>query len=302
MRLLITGWQGQLAQALVAAAFKRPDIEACAVGRPALDLCQQPTIERALADVRPHLVVNTAAYTAVDAAEKDRAAAFALNADGAGLIASDAARRGVPILHISTDYVFDGHKAEPYVESDATAPQCVYGASKLAGELAVAAANPRHVVLRTAWVYSEYGKNFMKTMLRLAADRAEISVVDDQVGSPTYAPHLADAVLTIAGAIARGAVAEGAWGIYHAAGSGSTSWCGFARRIMAEAPAHGHKAAAIRAIASADYPTPAQRPANSRLDCAKLKAALSVELPHWHIGVSQCLARLAAVARTPEHV
>ena len=171
MRLLVTGWQGQLAQALVARAVGARDVQACAVGRPALDLCSLPTIERAMSEVRPSVVINTAAYTAVDAAESDEAAAHALNADGAGMIARVAAQKGIPIIHISTDYVYDGTKTCPYVETDPTNPVNAYGRSKLAGELAIARSNPRHLILRTCWVYSATGKNFVKTMLRLAQDR-----------------------------------------------------------------------------------------------------------------------------------
>ena len=294
MRLLITGWQGQLSQALVAQAVRCGTIEACAVGRPALDLCSLPTIERAMADVRPSLVINTAAYTAVDAAESDVEAAFALNAEGAGQIAKAAARKGVPIIHVSTDYVFDGTKASPYVESDATNPINVYGRSKLAGEEAVARANPRHIILRTSWVYSATGKNFIKTMLRLAAERPQVSVVSDQIGCPTFAPHLADAILRIAHAIAgqdapEAARAKPRWGIYHAAGSGETSWHGLANDLFAQAAARGVKVPAVTAIETASFPTPARRPGNSRLDCTKLAAAFDVRQPDWQVGVGACL-------------
>ena len=291
MRLLITGWQGQLAQALVARSVREPRIEACAVGRPALDLCSLPTIERAMSDVRPTLVINAAAYTAVDAAEGDEAAALALNATGAGEIARAAAARGIPIIHISTDYVFDGAKAGSYVETDPANPQSAYGRTKLAGEIAVAQANPRHLVLRTSWVYSATGKNFVKTMLRLASERSEVSVVDDQIGCPTYAPHLADAILKIAPQVtAPGAVP--AWGIYHAAGSGETTWCGFARAIFAEAAARGVKVPAVVPIRTEQYPTPARRPPNSRLDCSKLERNFGVRQPPWKVGLRDCLDAL----------
>ena len=293
MRLLITGWQGQLAQALVARSVRLADVEACAVGRPALDLCSLPTIERAMTEVRPTLVINAAAYTAVDAAETDEAAAHALNADGAGLIARAAAQRGVPIVHISTDYVYDGAKATPYVETDATNPLNAYGRSKLAGERAVAGANPDHIILRTCWVYSATGKNFVKTMLRLAADRPEVAVVDDQIGCPTFAPHLADAILELARGLQQSGGA-GRWGIYHAAGSGATSWCGFSRAIFDEVGARGGKAPSVKALTTAQYPTPARRPANSRLDCSKLFANFGIRQPEWRAGLKACLTELAA--------
>jgi dTDP-4-dehydrorhamnose reductase len=291
MRLLITGWQGQLAQALVAQSVRAGDVEACAVGRPALDLCSLPTIERAMTEVRPTLVVNAAAYTAVDAAETDEAAAHSLNADGAGLIARAAAQKGVPIVHISTDYVYDGAKTGAYVETDATHPLNAYGRSKLAGERAVAAANPQHVNLRTCWVYSATGKNFVKTMLRLAAERAEVGIVDDQIGCPTYAPHLADAILAIARSL-NASGGAGRWGVYHAAGSGETSWCGFSRAIFEEIGARGAKVPIVKAVTTAQYPTPARRPSNSRLDCSKLAANFGVRQPEWRVGLSACLKEL----------
>ena len=291
MRLLITGWQGQLAQALVARSVRVGDVEACAVGRPALDLCSLPTIERAMTEVRPTLVVNAAAYTAVDAAETDEAAAHALNADGAGLIARAAAQKGVPIVHISTDYVYDGTKAGAYVETDPTNPVNAYGRSKLAGERAVAAANPQHIILRTCWVYSATGKNFVKTMLRLAEDRPEIGVVDDQIGCPTFAPHLADAILQLARGLNK-AGGDGRWGVYHAAGSGETSWYGFARAIFDETGSRGGEVPRVRPLTTAQYPTPARRPANSRLDCAKLAANFGVRQSEWRDGLRVCLAEL----------
>jgi dTDP-4-dehydrorhamnose reductase len=291
MRLLITGWQGQLAKAMTQSALRRSDVSACAVGRPGLDICQIGTIERAMADVRPDVVINTAAYTAVDAAESDEALAFALNAEGARLMAESAAQRGIPIIHISTDYVFDGTKSTPYVETDAPSPANAYGRTKLAGEIAVAAANPRHVILRTAWVYSAEGKNFLRTMLRLADERDEVRVVADQLGSPTYAPHLADAILSIA---TRLSSTEGprAWGLYHAAGSGETTWHDFAVEIFRQRAAVGGKAPRVVAITSAEFPTPARRPANSRLDCTKLERTFGLRLPAWPDGVRACFTAL----------
>lgn len=291
MRLLVTGWQGQLAQALVAQALRAGDVEACAVGRPALDLCSLPTIERAMTDVRPSVVVNTAAYTAVDTAESDEKEAYALNADGAGMIASVAARKGIPIIHISTDYVYDGTKAGPYVETDPTNPINAYGRTKLAGEVAVASANARHIILRTCWVYSATGKNFVKTMLRLAQERPELGVVDDQFGCPTYAPHLADAILAIVRGLHPSGV-EHRWGAYHAAGHGDTSWHGLAKAIFEETSARDGKQPSIKALTTAQYPTPARRPANSRLDCTKLRKAFGVRQPEWRDGLRACLHEL----------
>lgn len=208
MRILIAGWQGQVAQALIRVAPSRADITACAVGRPALDICEVRTIERALSDINPDVVINTAAYTDVDKAETEPERAMALNCEGARLLAASSAARGIPIVHISTDYVFGGTSPVPYVETDATAPATAYGRSKLAGEEAVRAANPKHIILRTAWVYSEHGRNFVKTILNAARNGKPLRVVADQYGSPTYAPHLVDAMLTIASRVA-GASSDG---------------------------------------------------------------------------------------------
>ncbi|MEL6372969.1 MAG: dTDP-4-dehydrorhamnose reductase [Pseudomonadota bacterium] len=297
MRLLIAGWQGQVARALVETAPGCADIEACAVGRPGLDICEAATITRAMADVRPDIIINSAAYTAVDQAESDVDAAFRLNRDGAGLLAQAAAQRDLPIIHISTDYVFDGAKAEPYREDDATTPASVYGHSKLAGEVAVRGANPRHIILRTAWVYSPFGKNFVKTMLNLAQSRDDLGVVADQVGSPTYAPHLSAAILEIARQVVRkgekAAFDDARWGLYHAVGHGETSWHGLAQAVFARAAHHGAKVpSSVRAIETAQYPTPAQRPANSRLDTSKLADTFDVRLPPWQEGVDACVDRL----------
>jgi len=292
MRLLITGWQGQLARSLAEAATRRPEITALSIGRPALDLCARPSILRTLADNSPDLIVNTAAYTMVDKAESEPEAAFALNRDGAGLLAEAAAVRNIPIIHVSTDYVYDGAKTSPYTETDPTAPLNVYGASKLAGEQAVAAANPRHVILRTAWVHSPFGQNFVKTMLRLAADRPRLTVVADQFGNPTYAPHLADAILDIARQLPGRARGDPLFGLYHATGSGETTWHGLAEAVFVRSRALGGPAAEVAPIPSSGYPTPARRPANSRLDCSHLKQAFGVVLPAWQDGVEAGVARL----------
>ncbi len=293
MRLLIAGWQGQLARALVELAPGVRDIEALAVGRPALDLCEPASITRAMTDFKPDVIINTAAYTAVDKAESEPEAAFTLNRDGARLLAEAAARRGAAIIHVSTDYVFDGAKPAPYVEDDPTGPLNVYGRSKLEGEAAVRVANPRHVILRTSWVHSATGANFVKTMLRLAAERPALSVVDDQVGSPTYAPHLAEATLAIARRIARDG-ASAPWGTYHAAGQGTCSWCGLAREVFRVSAATGGPAVPVTAIPTSAYPTPARRPMNSRLDCSKLSAAYGIALPAWQAGVADGVKRLLA--------
>ncbi len=291
MRLLIAGAQGQLARAMIDLVPAAADVTAFAVGRPALDLTAPASVLSALADFKPDVIVNAAAYTAVDKAESEPDAAMALNADGPRRLAEAAERMGAVLIHVSTDYVFDGTKAAPYVEDDPTAPLGAYGRSKLAGEDAVRAAASRHVILRTAWVHSPFGGNFVKTMLRLAGERPELRVVDDQIGSPTYAPHLADSIL----AIARSVVADPdrqIWGTYHAAGTGYVSWCGLAREVMRVSAALGSPSATVIPISTAEYPTPAKRPANSRLDCSKLTRTFGVALPDWQQGVLECVTRL----------
>jgi dTDP-4-dehydrorhamnose reductase len=296
MRILVAGGTGQLAQSLIEASAQRVGWELTAVGRPALDLHAPLSLARAIAAVRPHVVVNAAAYTAVDRAESEPDLAFAINRDGAGALAKAAADHGLPIVHISTDYVFDGRKPGSYVESDGTAPQGIYGRSKLAGEEQVAAANPRSIILRTAWVYSPFGSNFVKTMLRLAVERPELRVVADQRGNPTYAPHLADAILAILPVLVEAPPGGGPWGVYHAAGQGDTTWHGLAQEVMAAAAVHGRPSVPVRAISTEEYSTPARRPANSRLSCGTLARVFGITLPPWGEGVRQCVERLCSAA------
>jgi dTDP-4-dehydrorhamnose reductase len=296
MRLLIAGWQGQIARGLVEAAPACADVKACAVGRAALDICSARSIERALAQIEPTVIINSAAYTAVDKAETDAERAFALNRDGARMLAEAAARRAIPIIHISSDYVYGGRKPEPYLEDDATEPSTVFGRSKLEGERAVQEINPRHVILRTSWVFSPTGRNFVKTMLAQAGEHDSVRVVDDQRGNPTYAPHLVAAILELArqlsGKKAEAGADGGPWGVYHAAGTGTTTWRGFAEEVFRAAAALGGPVAAVEPIRSADYPTPATRPMNSQLDCAKLERTFGLRLPAWQDGVADCVARL----------
>ena len=296
MRLLIAGWQGQIARGLVEAAPACPDVKACAVGRAALDICSARSIERALSQIEPSIVINSAAYTAVDKAETDAERAFALNRDGARMLAEAAARRGIPILHMSTDYVYDGRKGDPYVEEDATEPLTVFGRSKLDGERAIQEANPRHVILRTSWIFSPTGRNFVKTMLAQAAEQPKVRVVDDQRGSPTYAPHLVAAILELARQLSdrkddKGS-RDGPWGVYHAAGTGTTTWSDMAAELFRCSAALGGPCAEVEPIRSTDYPTPAARPANSQLDCSKLERTFGVRLPRWEQGVADCVERL----------
>lgn len=291
MRLLIAGAQGQLARAMIELAPAADDVTAFAVGRPALDLTAPASVLSALADFKPDVIVNAAAYTAVDRAEQEPEAAMALNAEGPARLAEAAARRGAVLIHISTDCVFDGAKPTPYVEDDPTAPLSAYGRSKLAGEEAVRAAAQRHIILRTSWVHSSYGTNFVRTMLRMAHERSELRVVDDRLGCPTYAPDLAVAILSVARAVTAGASNE-AWGTYHAAGTGAVTWCGFAREIMRRSAARGGPSLPVVPITTAEYPTAARRPVNSRLDCSKLARNFGIGLPPWQEGLADCLERL----------
>lgn len=290
MKLLVTGRVGQVARALFEAGAMAGETVAV-VGRPALDLLDRSSIEAVIDRERPTIVINAAAYTQVDQAESDEAAAFAVNADGARHVAEACAARALPVIHLSTDYVFDGKKDIAYRESDPTGPINVYGRSKLAGEEAVAAACAHHLIVRTSWVYSPWGSNFVLTMLRLAQTRRIINVVSDQFGCPTYAPHLADALLSMA----RRATSQPkttTWGVYHAAGCGETNWCEFARDIYRAASAHGLPAAEVQPIQGKDYPTPAARPQNSRLNTQALHQHFGAKLPDWREGTAACVARI----------
>ncbi|WP_062211053.1 dTDP-4-dehydrorhamnose reductase [Aureimonas sp. AU12] len=294
MRLLVTGRKGQVAQALLGLASA--GLEVVALGRPVLDITDRASIDRAIAEHRPDVVVSAAAYTAVDKAESDEAAAFAANRDGAGHVAAAAAAAGLPVIHVSTDYVFSGEKPQAYLEDDATGPQGVYGRSKLAGEAAVAAANPRHAILRTAWVFGPYGNNFLKTMLRLAETRDVLKVVGDQQGTPTYAPDIAAGIVAVAERMVAGPDEAASHGVFHMVAGGETTWAGFAAEIFAHSALDGGPSALVEPITTAEYPTPARRPANSRLDTARFRRAFGHELPTWQSGVERCLAALRANA------
>jgi len=297
MRIFITGAEGQVARSLREAAALDDSLAVGFAARPDLDLARPETIAPILTAFQPDLVINPAAYTAVDRAEAEPDLAFAVNGAGAGAVAAAAAAAcGAPILHLSTDYVFDGTKIGPYVETDPVAPQGVYGRSKLEGERAVAAANPRHLILRTAWVYAPFGANFVRTMLRLAAERDALRVVDDQVGCPTYAPDIADAILSIARRIGRGGWRDDYAGVTHLAGPQALSWCGFARAVVAGGAARGGRSIPVEAIATADYPTPAKRPANSQLATARLDNLFDVRLPPLTTSLDRCLDRLLVPA------
>lgn len=293
MRILVTGREGQVVRSLIERSATHPEMELLAVGRPDIDLERPDTVRPAVLDARPDLVVSAAAYTAVDQAEDEPEKAHAINATGAGAVAGAAAELGVPVIHLSTDYVFAGDSDVPYGEDDPTDPKGVYGRTKLEGEMLVAAANPKHLIFRTAWVYSPYGKNFVKTMLKLAETRDEISVVADQWGNPTSALDIADAILHVA-AVLHGKSDFDAYGIYHLAGQGTTNWSGFARHVQEVSRRNGGAFASIRDIATADFPTKARRPANSRLSTARFRAVFAHTPPAWQDSTADVVTRLIA--------
>lgn len=291
MRLAVTGREGQVVRSLIDRAFGSK-FEVLPLGRPQLDLAgSSDAIVDAIEAAMPDAVVSAAAYTQVDKAESERELAFAVNRDGPRALAKAARKLGVPLIHLSTDYVFDGSKNSPYVEEDETGPTGVYGASKLAGEQAVLAEHDNTTVLRTAWVYSPYGNNFVKTMLRLAADRDEVSVVADQRGNPTSALDIADAILQVIANL-HAAQNPAQRGVFHMTASGEASWADFAEAIFARSREIGGPFAVVKHISSADYPTPAKRPANSRLDSSKLERVHGVHLPDWRSSLNDVVRRL----------
>ncbi len=292
--ILVFGAKGQVGSELCALAACR-GVEAKGLAHENVDITDLAAVEAAVRAARPRLVVNAAAYTAVDRAESEEAQAFAVNAHGAEAIARAAERAGCPVIHLSTDYVFDGTKPGAYVETDATAPLGAYGRSKAEGEERVRAENPHHIVLRTAWVYSRYGGNFLKTMLRLARERDELKVVADQRGCPTSTIDIAEAILAIDHVVTKGAAC---YGTYHFAGTGATTWHGFASAIVAaQAEATGRRPE-VRAITTADYPTPARRPANSELDSGLFAEVFGVRAHDWRARTTETVAALLEEMRT----
>jgi len=288
-RILIAGSKGQLGSELVAAAWPSAT-EVVALDLPDLDLTDGAAVGSAVRDIAPALVVNAAAYTDVDGAEGEPDAAFAVNHLGCMHLAQACGPRSVPLVHVSTDYVFGGWQSFPLREGDDARPRCVYGASKLAGELAIREALSRHVILRTSWLFGVAGKSFVKTMLRLAAERDELRVVDDQVGCPTPAHELAAAIVEIAARVSRdGAVP---WGLYHYAGRGETSWFGFATEIFARAQELGLPSPRLVPITTAEYPTAASRPAYSVLDCTRIDQVMGIGTADWRPGLARVLRAL----------
>ena len=279
MRILLTGRNGQVGWEVQKALA--PLGELTALGRAELDLSDAGRLREAVREANPDVIVNAAAYTAVDKAESEREAAFAVNATAPGILAEEAKRNGALLVHYSTDYVFDGAKPVPYVEEDEPNPINVYGASKLAGERAIAGSGCRYLILRTSWVYGPRGSNFLLTILRVARERPELPVVDDQIGAPTSSRAIARATAQV--------LRPGAHGTYHLSAAGQVSWCGFARAILARAGV----ATAVVPIRSEDYPAAARRPRNSRLDCSRLRETFGVALAPWEAGLAEVMAQHA---------
>jgi dTDP-glucose 4,6-dehydratase len=282
--VLIVGRSGQVARALDEKGFG--DVPHIAVGRDVVNLADEDSISALFDTYQPCLVINAAAYTAVDKAEEDRDMAYTVNCDGVRCLAQHCAASDIPLVHLSTDYVFDGSKRSAYVESDPVAPLSIYGRSKADGEIAVREAIEKHVILRTSWVYSATGENFVNTMLRLAETRSQLLVVDDQHGSPTFAPDIADAIKTIVTEILED---RGKYGTFHLAASGSTSRHGFAQEIFERVGRTDLPVPKVVAISTANYPTPAKRPLNSRLDCSAIEKAYGIKLPDWQSSLDICL-------------
>ena len=287
--ILVLGGAGQVGTELQ--AYPWPEsVRVHAPDRSALDLTDEAAVAGALAGRSYAAVINAAAYTAVDRAESDVAAAWRLNALAPAILAGETRRHGIPLVHVSTDYVFDGKAPGAYAPDAPVQPMSVYGASKAAGECAVRASNPRHAIVRTAWVVSPHRSNFVKTMLRLATERERLEVVDDQHGSPTSASDLAAALAVIALRLAEHADAP--TGTVHYVNAGATTWCGFARAIVAGASRRGGRVIPVDGIATAAYPTPARRPANSQLSTESLTAAYGIRPRQWEAALDDILDRL----------
>jgi dTDP-4-dehydrorhamnose reductase len=274
--IVVVGAAGQVGRELI--ALHEPGrFPIIGLTRQQLDIADEACVRETIAALKPSSVVNAAAYTAVDPAESERDVAFAINRDGARNLAVACADQKIPLLHISTDYVFDGCKPDPYLEDDSVAPLGVYGASKLAGEEAIRETLDRHIILRTAWVYAAHGTNFLRTILRLARERSELRIVDDQRGCPTPAGSIAAAIAAIVASCEGG----GAWGTYHFCGAPPTTWFGFAQAVIEAAAPCLPRLPRIVPITTADYPTAATRPQNSVLDCRKISATFGVGQPDW---------------------
>jgi dTDP-4-dehydrorhamnose reductase len=286
LKILINGQHGQVSQELQRHLSHLGEL--VVLGREQLDLAQPEQIRQQVQRIRPDLIINAAAHTAVDQAESEPQLAFAINASAPGILAEQALELGVPLIHYSTDYVFDGSKPAPYTEDDAPNPLGVYGKSKLAGEQAISAVQGQHLILRTSWVYSTHGRNFLLTMQRLLQEKPEMRIVADQIGAPTWAGTIARSTLALIERWQAGNA--GAWGTYHLTAQGETSWFGFAQAIGEALREQGKPCANLLLIPSSDYPTPAARPLNSRLDCSRLQREWGVSQADWQTALRECLA------------
>ena len=293
MKILVFGASGQIGREVCRAAWP-PRYAILPLDRKAVDITKSAAVSAMLARETPDLVINLAAYTAVDRAESEPEVAWAANCAGAAHIAGACDESATPLVHLSTDYVFDGRKTGPYREEDAVGPLGVYGRSKEAGERAVRAAVARHMILRTAWVFGAYGANFVKTMLRLAAERPVLRVVADQRGCPTAAADIAAALMVIAAHIERG---EAKWGTYHFVGAGAASWHSFAQAIFDRAAPQLAACPQVEPITTEQYPTPARRPMNSVLDCRKIEEVFGISSPPWRTALATVIREL--LDRTP---
>jgi dTDP-4-dehydrorhamnose reductase len=297
MKILVTGVLGQVGHALHNTLSNAHEI--VAVDREQMDLCDVQAIRDAISSIRPSLIINPAAYTAVDQAESESGLAYDINVTAPRVIAEEAAKIGAGLIHFSTDYVYEGNQITPYTETDAVNPLSMYGQTKLAGELAIQAVGLPHLILRTSWVYGAHGKNFLKTILRLSAEREQLSIVDDQWGAPTSSHSIANAVQELINVWHQPDQQQS--GVYHFTNAGSTSWFGFAKAILATyesqaralgLPALKIKSQSISAIKTVDYPTPAARPANSRMDNTKLQTTFGIALPPWEQGLQEVMQRI----------
>ncbi|MEC3912786.1 dTDP-4-dehydrorhamnose reductase [Sphingobium sp. CR2-8] len=292
MRMVVTGRHGQVVTALTELARDCDSITVVPLGRPALDLANLGAIDQALIGEKPDIIISAGAYTAVDKAESDDQLAMTVNGRAPAVIADTAARLDIPLIHLSTDYVFDGTGVTAYGEDDPVNPVSVYGRTKRAGEEAVMAAGCDHAIVRTSWVYSPFGSNFVKTMLRLATERDMVAVVADQKGAPTSALDIAHGLFTMADQMLTYRTDPGRRGIFHLTGATSTDWATFAEGIFAASAAWGGPSAAVRRITAADYPTAARRPANSRLDNGKLLTHFGISPPSWTQSIIPVVERL----------
>lgn len=289
-RMVVTGREGQIARSLIEIGAAS-GFDMITAARPELDLAVPETVEAAISAAVPDIIVSAAAYTAVDQAEREPELARTVNTTGAGAVAAVANSLGIPIIHLSTDYVFDGQKATPYVENDEVAPINVYGATKLASEQAVAAASSNHCILRTSWVYAPYGKNFVRTMVSLAG-RDELKVVADQQGCPSYAPEIARAIMAIARNLLNEPNQSRLRGIFHLAGDGETTWADFSEAIFASLSERGLPRPMVKRVTSSEYPTAARRPMNSRLNSTRSAKIHGIQLPPWRSSLRACIDRL----------